>query len=130
MNDVIGALISATLGVLVLLPVMSVVWGFIEWAENLHGPNFPDISQYLIAVGLGAAAIPSLVFVGLIWSPRTAPLGSWNNYPIASALGLWNLPLCGFSLILGLLGKGKGRSLLLVGTGFLVLVWSMAFRHW
>ena len=57
------------------------------------------------------AAIPSLVFVGLIWSPKAVPLGSWNNYPIASALGIWNLPLCVFSLILGLFGKGNGRSL-------------------
>jgi hypothetical protein len=109
---------------------MSFVWGFIEWARNVHRSNFREIRQYLVAVGLGAAAIPSLVFVGLIWSPKTAPLGSWNNYPISSALGFWNLPLCVFSLILGLVGKGGGRALLLVGAGFLVLVWSMALRHW
>ena len=72
-------------------------WGFIEWAENLDRPNFRGIREYSVAFGLGAAAIPSLVFVGL------------------------------FSLMLGLSGKGKGRSILLVGAGFLVLVWSMAF---
>jgi len=84
----------------------------------------------LVTIGLGAAAIPSLVFIGLIWSPKTASLGSWNSYPISSALGYWNLPLSVLSLILGLAGKGKGRSLLLPGAGFLVLVWSMALRHW
>jgi hypothetical protein len=109
---------------------MSAVCGVIEWSENPHRPNLREIREYLVAVGLGVTAIPALLFVGLIWSPRNVPLGSWSNYPIASALGFWNLPLCVFSLILGLVGKGKGRSLLLVGAGFLVLVWSMAFRHW
>jgi hypothetical protein len=123
-------LISAIWKVLVLLPVMSVVWGFVEWGENTPSLTIRGIRQYSVAVGLGAAAIPSVVFVGLIWSPKTAPLGSWNNYQIASALGVWNLPLCVFSLMLGLFGKGKGRSILLIGAGFLVLVWSMAFRHW
>jgi hypothetical protein len=124
------ALLSAMWRVLVLLPVMSVAWGFIEWADKPHPPQIREIRQYLIAVGLGAAAIPALVFVGLIWSPDSALLGSWNNYQIASALGFWNLPLCVISLILGLLGMGKGRSLLLFGSGFLVLVWGLAFRHW
>lgn len=130
MDNVIGTLISAMWRVLALLPVMSVVWGFIEWADDPRPPQGRELRQYLIAVGLGAAVIPSLVFVGLIWSPRVAPLGSWNNYRIASALGFWNLPLCVFSVIFGLSGNGKGRSLLLVGAGFLVLVWSVTFRHW
>lgn len=121
--------ISVTWRVLVLLPVMSVVWGFIEWTGDLHS-NIRETRQYLVAIGLGAAAIPSLVFVGLIWSPKTAPLGSWNSYPISSVLASWNLPLSLLSLILGLAGKGKGRSLLLVAAGFLVLVWSVALRHW
>ena len=122
-------LTSAIWRVLVLLPVMSVVWGVIEWAENRHS-NIRGFRQYSVVFGLGAAAIPSLMFVGLIWSPRAAPLGSWNNYPIASSLGTWNLPLCVLSLILGFLGKGNGRWLLLVGAGFLVILWNIALRHW
>jgi hypothetical protein len=129
-DNVSGALISALWRVLVLLPVMAVAWGFTEWADKPRPPQIRGTRQHLIAVGLGAAAIPSLVFVGLIWSPQTAPLGSWNNYPIASPLGFWNLPLCVVSLLLGLLGTGKGRWLLLLGAGFLVLVWSVALRHW
>ena len=57
-------------------------------------------------------------------------LGYWNDYPVASLLAEWNLPLAILSVVLGVAGKGKGRWLLLVGAGCLVLVWITAIVHW
>ena len=119
-----------------MLFFMLILWGMAEWGgwgERDERPVTREFRQYLIVTGLVAALLPATVFVVLIVSrspPGNWPLGYWNDYPVASLLAEWNLPLAILSVVLGVAGKGKGRWLLLVGAGCLVLVWITAIVHW
>jgi hypothetical protein len=116
--------------ILSLLFFMFVLWGFTEWTENLQRPSTRELRHYVVAAGLAMAFIPASCFAGLILYPRGTTLGAWSHYLIASALGRWNLPLAVLSVLLGVIGKGSGRWLLVIGGGCLVLVWMMAVVHW
>jgi hypothetical protein len=119
-----------------MLFFMLILWGLAEWGgwgKPEGRPVAREFRHYLIAAGLVAALLPASVFMALLVSrsPRGYwPLGYWNDYPVASLFGRWNLPLAILSVMLGIIGKGKGRWLLLVGAGCLVLVWITAIVHW
>ena len=123
-------LLATVWRVLSLLFLMLIVWGLVEWVEKRKRPIPRELRNYLIAAGLGVALVPASCFAGLILYRRGSPVGGWNNYVVASAFGRWNLPLAVISLIFGMAGKGRGRWLLVLSAGCLVLVWAMAVIHW
>ena len=123
-------LLATVWRILSLLFFMFVIWGFLEWANKTRRASPREFRDYLIAAGLGTALIPASCFVGLILSPRSMLLGSWSNHPVASWWASWNLPLAVLSVVLGIGGKGRGRLLLVIAAGCLLLVWTAAMIHW
>jgi hypothetical protein len=119
-----------------MLFLMLILWGLAEWGGwGKRGGRriMREFREYLIIAGLVTALLPASIFIALVMSPRPGgdwPLGYWNDYPVGSLFGRWNLPLAILSVMLGIAGKGKGRWLLLVGAACLVLVWIMAVVHW
>lgn len=109
---------------------MLVLWGFMEWTEKTKRPLCRQVRDYLIIAGICIAFIPASLFAALIMVPKRVSVGSWNDSMIASTLGRWNLPLAVVSVLLGILGKGRGRWLLVVGSACLVMVWTMALIDW
>jgi len=127
---VIETLASVVRIVVAPLPLLIVVWGFVEWADKRRRPRTRGFRQYLIAAGLGIILVPAMCFAGTTLFPRSAPLGSWDNYLVASAWGRWNLPLSILALAMGAVGEGRGKRLLVANGAWLVMVWTMALVNW
>ncbi|MFZ1156163.1 MAG: hypothetical protein WAO10_00180 [Candidatus Sulfotelmatobacter sp.] len=114
---------------IVLIPPVLVIAGWTKWCGR-SGITVPRGNrQYAIAAGLGAASISSACYVGLVWYLEKKRIGYWNEYLLALAWGKFNWPVSVLAGIFGLVGKGKGRGLLIPAAAWLVFVWTMAVIH-
>jgi divalent metal cation (Fe/Co/Zn/Cd) transporter len=113
---------------LVLFPLVIVVLGWMAWFR-VRGAGRRGKRQHAIAMGLAAASISCVCYIGVVFYLQKASIGYWDEYLMAAAWGKFNWPLSALAGILGILGKGSGRILLVLAGCWLVLVWTMAFIH-
>ncbi len=126
MRDTVVATVRT---LIVLIPPVIVLVGWTKWCgtSGITAPR--GKRQYAIAAGLGAASISCICYVSLVWYLQKKRIGYWDEYLVALAWGKFNWPLSVLAGIVGLIGKGKGRGLLLLAAVWLVFVWTMAFVH-
>jgi hypothetical protein len=121
--------VSIVRTLIVLIPPVLVFLGWAKWCGRSEIAVPRGKRQYAIAAGLGAASISCACYVSLVWYLEKKRIGYWDEYLLAVAWGKFNWPLSVLAGIFGLMGKGKGRGLLLLTAAWLVFVWTMAFIH-
>ncbi len=122
-----GTVASIVRALIVLIPPVLVLLGWTKWfgRSGITAPR--GKRQYAIAAGLGAASISCACYIGLVWYLEKNRIGYWNEHLLELAWGKFNWPSSVVAGILGLIGKGKGRGLLLLAAVWLVFLWTMAF---
>lgn len=101
--------------------------GWLRWFRR-QGPPC-GWRQYSVVVGLGCASISCVCSFGVVLYLRIVHVGYWNEYLVASRWGRFNWPLSVAAVILGAVGKGISRTLLLLTAVGLLAVWTDAFIH-
>jgi hypothetical protein len=124
-----GTVVSIVRTLIVLIPPVLVFLGWAKWCGRSEIAALRRKRQYAIAAGLGAASISCACYIGLVWYLEKKRIGYWDEYLLAMAWAKFNWPLSVLAGIFGLMGKGKGRGLLLLAAAWLVFVWTMAFIH-
>ncbi len=101
----------------------------VGWARWVPATEPRGWRRNVIAVGLGSASLSCLCLYGVVLYVQKAHIGYWNEYMLASEWGVFNWPAALVAAVLGLLGKGASRLLLVFAAAVLVLLWTAQFVH-
>ena len=110
-------MVSTVRTLIVLIPPVLVLVGWAKWCGRSGLTVTRGKRQYAIAAGLGAASISCACYIGLVSYLEKKRIGYWDEYILAVTWGKFNWPLSVLAGIFGLVGKGNGRSLLLLAGG-------------
>lgn len=99
------------------------------WARWVRATEPRGWRRNVIAVGLGSASISCLCLYGVVLYLKRVHIGYWNEYMLAAEWGVFNWPASLIAAILGLVGKGASRVLLVFAAALLLFLWTASIVH-